>query len=99
MSKKIRVENLSPKTQQDDLQQIFNQFGGVINTTIVVDHDTGQSRGFGFVEMINDNEADEAINKLGGFKLDGRELSVSESEEASADLWRSYGNTDHTEDR
>lgn len=76
---KIYVGNLSFKTNEDALRAAFEAHGEVASASIVVDRDTGRSRGFGFVEMPNDAEARAAIAALNGSSLDGRELTVNEA--------------------
>lgn len=61
------------------LQDIFAKFGQVLRADVVMDRATGRSRGFGFVEMANDSEADEAIKQLNGSDMDGRKIVVNEA--------------------
>lgn len=77
MATNIYVGNLSWGTTDADLEQLFSQYGTVRKAQIVMDRDTGRSRGFGFVEM--DNGAAEAIQALNGFQHDGRPLTVNEA--------------------
>jgi len=74
----IYVGNLSFKTNDDDLRSAFEQFGNVDSARVVTDRETGRSRGFGFVEM-NDNEARAAIAGLNGRDLQGRNISANEA--------------------
>jgi len=76
---KIFVGNLSYQTTQDDLQAAFSQHGGVERVNIVTDRDTGQPRGFAFVEMTEQRDAETAISKLNGAELNGRAMNVSEA--------------------
>ena len=76
---KLFVGNLSFQTTQDDLLQAFSAFGSVESANILTDRDTGQSRGFGFVEMTNRNEAQKAMTGLNGSELHGRALNVNEA--------------------
>lgn len=76
---KIYVGNLNFRTTEDSLRGAFGQFGGVEEVTIVTDRDTGRSRGFAFVTMPNDGEAQAAIEALNGADLDGRNLTVNEA--------------------
>ncbi len=78
MSKKIYVGNLSFQTSEQGLRDHFSQHGEVHSASIVNDRDTGQSRGFGFVEM-DDAAAQAAINALDQTELNGRNLKVSEA--------------------
>jgi RNA recognition motif-containing protein len=75
----IFVGNLSYQTTQDELHAAFAQYGAVERVSIVTDRDTGQPRGFGFVEMTNRNEASNAINALNGQEMNGRALNVNEA--------------------
>ncbi len=75
----IFVGNLSYSTTQDELHAAFAQYGNVERVSIVTDRETGQPRGFGFVEMSDRNEAENAINALNGAQLNGRALNVNEA--------------------
>ena len=75
----IYVSNISFKANEDDLQDAFEKFGEVSSVKIIKDRDTGRSKGFGFVEMPNAAEANEAISNLSGYSLDGRNLVVNEA--------------------
>lgn len=75
----IFVGNLSYSTTQDELHQAFSQFGNVERVSIVTDRETGQPRGFAFVEMTDRNEAENAINAMNGYKMNGRALNVNEA--------------------
>jgi len=77
MAKKIYVGNLSFSTTEDSLSDTFGQYGEVVSAVIVTDRYTGRSRGFGFVEMQDENAADAAISALDGKELDGRNLRVN----------------------
>lgn len=79
MATKLYVGNLSYDTHEDDLREKFAQYGTVVSATIVADRDTGRSRGFGFVEMSNEEEARKAESAMNGQELDGRTLKVNES--------------------
>ncbi len=76
---KLFVGSLPWATTDQQLADLFTQFGKVSKANIVMDRATGRSRGFGFVEMDNDNEAREAIEKLNGSDLEGRKLVVNEA--------------------
>ena len=78
MTKKLYVGNLPFQTTEDELDGLFGQVGSVESVRIITDRDTGRSRGFGFVEM-GDEEADKAIEQLNGTELDGRALTVNEA--------------------
>lgn len=75
----IFVGNLSFQTTQDDLTSAFAQYGNVERVNIVTDRDTGQARGFAFVEMTEKRDADTAIAQLNGAELNGRALNVNEA--------------------
>lgn len=77
--KNIYVGNLSYGTTEDSLRSIFEPYGTVDRVNIVTDRDSGQPRGFAFVEMSVDAEGDRAINSLNGHDLDGRTLNVNEA--------------------
>ena len=81
MAKKLYIGNLSYEVTEDDLTQLFGQCGQVGETHIVKDRDTGRSKGFGFVEMPNDDEATHAIDRMRGYELKGREIQVDEARE------------------
>ena len=76
----IYVGNLPFSTTEDQLMELFAQHGEVASAKIISDRHTGRSRGFGFVEM-DDNEAQQAIDTLNGFEFDGRSLVVNKARE------------------
>ena len=76
---KIYVGNMSFDTSEDDLRKAFEAHGQVDSVAIITDRDTGRSKGFGFVEMLNEAEAKAAIEGLGGNEFMGRTLNVSEA--------------------
>lgn len=75
----IFVGNLSFAVTETQLNKLFSEFGAVSKTTIVTDKYSGRSRGFGFVEMINDEEAQDAISRLEGKVVDTRTIVVNEA--------------------
>jgi len=77
--KNIYVGNLAFSVNEDQLRTMFQAYGKVEKVTLVRDRDTGQSRGFGFVEMANDGEADQAIAAINGTDVGGRTLNVNEA--------------------
>jgi RNA recognition motif-containing protein len=79
MAKNIYVGNLVWDANQDDLYALFQEHGKVIRAQVIMDRDTGRSRGFGFVEMENDAEADKAVDALNGVDFRGRPLTVNEA--------------------
>ncbi|MCD6352418.1 MAG: RNA-binding protein [Armatimonadetes bacterium] len=76
---RIYVGNLSYDTTETTLREAFEQFGTVESAVVITDRDTGRSRGFGFVEMTDKEEAETAIRALDGSELDGRNLTVNEA--------------------
>jgi RNA recognition motif-containing protein len=79
MSMKLYVGNISFNTSNQDLNDIFGEFGAVESANVVEDRETGRSRGFGFVEMSSKTEGEAAISALNGKEVDGRELKVNEA--------------------
>ena len=77
--KNIFVGNLSFSATEDAIRSIFQEYGTVERVSLITDRDTGQARGFGFVEMSNNAEADRAIAELNGREFDGRKLNVNEA--------------------
>ncbi|HLK27735.1 MAG TPA: RNA-binding protein [Puia sp.] len=75
----IYVSNLGFNIQDADLKNLFNEYGAVSSAKVIMDRETGQSRGFGFVEMPNDDAAQKALKELDGKMSDGRSLKVSEA--------------------
>ena len=79
MGSKLYVGNLSYNTTGSDLEQLFGQHGTVQSAEVIQDRDTGRSKGFGFVQMGTDGEAQAAIAALNGHESDGRALTVNEA--------------------
>ena len=79
MAKKLYVGGISYSTNDNGLRDAFAQVGPVTSAVIIMDKMTGRSKGFGFVEMANDADADAAIAKWNGQELDGRKLTVNEA--------------------
>ncbi|MGI9108214.1 MAG: RNA recognition motif domain-containing protein [Pyrinomonadaceae bacterium] len=79
MSMKLYVGNLNFKTSGEDLQELFGQVGQVESASVVMDRETGRSRGFGFVEMATKEEGEAAIAQFNGKDFNGRNLSVNEA--------------------
>ncbi len=75
----IYVGNLNYGIKEDGLRKIFEDFGEVSSAKIITDRETGRSKGFGFVEMTNDDEANSAIESLNGKEIDGRSINVSQA--------------------
>jgi RNA recognition motif-containing protein len=79
MGKKLYVGNLTYGVSDSDLQKMFEAHGTVQSAQVIMDRETGRSKGFGFVEMSNDQEAQAAIAALNGQQVDGRALTVNEA--------------------
>jgi len=94
MAKNIYVGNLTWDATADDLLALFQSFGAVARAQVITDRETGRSRGFGFVEMDNDEEAQTAIDNLNGTPFRGRPLTVNEArprEDRGGGGGRGYG--------
>ena len=79
MAKNLYVGNMSFSTTEDQLREAFSQYGTVTRAQVISDRETGRSRGFGFVEMESDEEAQHAIDALNNFDHKGRALTVNEA--------------------
>ena len=79
MSKRLFVGSIAWGTTDATLKSHFEQAGEVESATVIIDKMSGRSKGFGFVEMVNDADAETAVNKLNGSELDGRKIVVSEA--------------------
>lgn len=79
MAKKLYVGNLPYKTTNEDLKRTFEAAGAVTSATVIMDKMTNRSKGFGFVEMENDSDAEKAISMFDGKDFDGRALKVNEA--------------------
>jgi len=79
MSKRLYVGGLPYSATSSQLEEIFSKFGKVVSCDLITDRYSGQSKGFGFVEMENDKEAEEAIKNLNGTKMEEREITVNEA--------------------
>jgi cold-inducible RNA-binding protein len=97
--KNIFVGNLSFDTTEDDLRQLFSQYGSVDRVSIMTDRDTGRSRGFAFVEMANTEEGEKAIQSLNGTQLGGRNINVNEARPKAEHGGRSGGSGKRNRDR
>ncbi len=94
MAKRLYVGNLPYSTMDDDLRTLFGQAGTVESATVMTERDTGRSRGFGFVEMATDSEAENAVRMFDGYTMDGRQIRVNpamEREERGAGGYRRGG--------
>lgn len=81
--KSIFVGNLPWSVKDEDLQTKFSEFGEVASARVITDKFSGRSRGFGFVDMTNDEEAQKAITAMNGFSWDGRDITVNEAKPKS----------------
>ena len=101
MSTKLYVGNLAFQTTSQDLQELFAQAGTVQSASVVEDRDTGQSRGFAFIEMSTDAEAASAIEQFNGKEVGGRALKVNEAKprENRSGGGRGFGGNRHGSDR
>ena len=79
MIKKLYVGNLSFNTNQDGLRSLFSEAGAVADAVVITDRETGQSKGFGFVEMADEDGAKTAVERFDGSQLDGRSIKVAEA--------------------
>ena len=79
MGKKLYVGNLAYSVRDNDLEQAFGEFGSIVSAKVMMERDTGRSKGFGFVEMGTDAEALAAIEAMNGHSLQGRALTVNEA--------------------
>ncbi len=91
MAVKLFVGGLSYSTSNDRLREVFAQAGEVETASVVTDRDTGRSRGFGFVEMATNEDADKAISKFNGQEVDGRRLQVEKARENGGGARRPSG--------
>jgi len=79
MAKKLYVGNLSYSTHEEDLREAFSKIGEVSSVTLIIDQQTGRSKGFGFVEMSSDEDAEKAISSMNGTSLMDRTITVNEA--------------------
>jgi RNA recognition motif-containing protein len=84
MAHKLFIGSLAFSTSTERLRELFAQVGVVESAAVVMDRDTGRSRGFGFVEMATAEEADQAVKRFNGHELDGRQLKVEVSNSSAA---------------
>jgi RNA recognition motif-containing protein len=83
MATNIFVGNLPFSTNSTELEELFTRYGSVSRAQVITDRDTGRSRGFGFVEMDSDDEAQQAIEALDGTDIEGRQIKVNVARERS----------------
>ena len=77
----IYIGNLHYNVNEEELKEIFKEYGEVMSVTIITDKYTGRSKGFGFIEMLNDEEASKAIDNLNGTEIHGRKVIVNLAKE------------------
>ena len=93
MSKRLFVGNLSYSATEEDVRTLFSEVGTVVSVSLITDRETGQARGFGFVEMDTDQAAADAIARLNGRELKRRNITVSEARpQQNRGGKRDYGN-------
>lgn len=95
MATKLFVGSLSWGVNDDMLNEFFAQAGTVASAKVITDRDSGRSKGFGFVEMSNDDEAKKAVDELNGKELDGRAINVSEARPREERPRRDFGGNNY----
>ena len=95
MATKLFVGSLSWGVNDDMLNEFFAQAGTVTSAKVIVDRDSGRSKGFGFVEMSSDDEAKKAVDELNGKELDGRAINVSEARPREERPRRDFGSNSY----
>ena len=96
MNKKLYVGGLSYSTTQDALKQGFEQAGAVESAIVITDKMTGRSKGFGFVEMVTEEDAQKAMDMFNGKDFDGRRITVSEARPMEPRPRRDFGGNNHS---
>ena len=91
MSKKLYVGNLSYNTTESQIRELFAGVGEITSVNLITDRDTGRAKGFGFVEMADDQQAQEAIRRFNGYTLDDRNLTVNEAKPREERSGGSFG--------
>ncbi len=91
MANKLFIGSLAYAVTDDELQQMFAEVGEVVSAKVIIDRDTNRSKGFGFVEMANDDDAKKAIDQLNGKDLAGRAIVVNEARPKEPRENRSFG--------
>ncbi len=92
MESKLYVGNLSYNVAEDELRQLFSQAGEIKEVTLIMDRDTRRPKGFGFVEFMNQADAEKAIQMFNDYELDGRRLTVSMARPREERSGGGYGN-------
>ena len=98
MGKKLYVGNLAYSVTSEALEQMFLEFGAVTSAQVIQDRETGRSKGFGFVEMSSDSDADEAVRRFNGSNLDGRKINVNEARPQAPRESRGYDRAPRNQD-
>ncbi|HLE14878.1 MAG TPA: RNA-binding protein [Anaerolineales bacterium] len=93
METKLFVGNLSYDTSEDDLRSLFSKAGSVASVTLIKDRDSGRSKGFAFVEMASQTEAEQAIKMFNGFSMDNRDLKVDKARPREERPYSGYDNS------
>lgn len=88
----IFIAGLSYSVNDNDLNTLFEEYGTISSAKVIMDRDSGRSKGYGFIEMGNSDEANKAISELNGAEYDGRTISVSEARARQERSNNSYGN-------
>ena len=96
MGKKLYVGNLSYNTTSNDLERILGAYGTVKSAQIINDRDTGRSKGFGFVEMVTEEDAQKAMDMFNGKDFDGRRITVSEARPMEPRPRRDFGGNNNS---
>lgn len=91
MANKLFVGSLAYAVTDETLEEFFKTAGTVVSAKVIIDRDSGRSKGFGFVEMSNDDEAKAAIDQLNGKELEGRAIAVNEARPQQPRENRSFG--------
>ena len=99
MGKKLYVGNLPFNTTSEDLQELFGKIGPCDSASVITDRATGRSRGFGFVEMSSNSDAEKAISQLDRSDFGGRQLTVNEARERTGGGGGGYGDRGDRGDR
>lgn len=76
---KLYIGNIPYATSEEELKELFSEFSSIISCKIIMDFDSGRSKGFGFIEFESDDEANQAIEKFNGYDLNGKKLVVNEA--------------------
>jgi RNA recognition motif-containing protein len=86
----IYIGNLHYNVNEDELKEIFNEYGEVLSVKIIIDKYTGRSKGFGFIEMLNEEEADKAIENINGTEIRGRMVKVNQARDKGKNYQRTF---------